>query len=88
MPIIGDRVFMLPEPKVDKEVAEAGDAWLEKVFEKRTEQLKKLVEAADYLQHCRRREVQAMAIGCSGSAKKSVERASDQYDYLRGLVKL
>lgn len=52
------------------------------------EQLRKLVEAADYLQHCRRRHVQAISYGRSAGATKSVERASDAYDYLRGLVKL
>jgi hypothetical protein len=51
-------------------------------------ELTKLVEAADYLQHCRRREIQATAFGYSTSAKRSVERASDTYDFLRGQVKL
>lgn len=50
--------------------------------------IEKLVEAADYLQHCRRREIQATAMGRSDSAKRSVERASEQYDFLRGQVKL
>jgi hypothetical protein len=60
------------------------------VAERREEsaRIKKLVEAADYLQHCRRREIQATAFGYSTSAKRSVERASDTYDYLRGQVKL
>jgi hypothetical protein len=54
----------------------------------RRQKIEKLVEAADYLQHCRRREIQAHQFGRSDSAKKSVERASEQYDFLRGRVKL
>jgi hypothetical protein len=59
-----------------------------KFVEYKLKKLVKLVEAADYLQHCRRREIQATAMGRSDSAKKSVERASEQYDFLRGQVKL
>lgn len=58
-----------------------------KTVEQRYADLKKLVEAVDYLQHCRRRQVQMEPYGFT-TTKKSVERASDQYDYLRGQVKL
>jgi hypothetical protein len=52
-----------------------------------TQSLRKLVEAADYLQHCRRRQDQYLYYGLD-NAKLSVDRASDHYDYLRGQVKL
>lgn len=51
--------------------------------------LKKLVEAADYLQHCRRSQAEYPHFTHSVDAnRKRVERASDHYDYLRGQVKL
>jgi hypothetical protein len=53
-----------------------------------TQTLRKLVEAADYLQHCRRRQEQYTGYGFRNDAKLSVERASDHYDFLRAQVKL
>lgn len=49
----------------------------------------KLVDAADYLQHCRRSEAEYPHFTLSVDAnRKRVERASDHYDFLRGQVKL
>lgn len=51
--------------------------------------LRKLVEAADYLQHCRRSHAEHPHFTSSVEAnRKRVERASDHYDHLRGQVKL
>jgi len=55
--------------------------------EARVAKLVKLVEAADYLQHCRRRKEQYLGYGLE-NAKKSVDRASDHYDFLRSQVKM
>jgi hypothetical protein len=93
-----ERQLGIDPPKRDKVVAEIIDNYTQTwnggyargldVSAERLAKLEKLIEAADYLQHCRRREIQATAFGYSTSAKRSVERASDTYDYLRGQVKL
>jgi hypothetical protein len=100
MPMRGDNFEMLPVDALNVIDKTADEMWparqsptemlIDAFAEARTElqSLRKLVEAADYLQHCRRRGIQAHQFGVSHSAKKSVERASDQYDYLRGQVKL
>lgn len=93
MPIRGDNFEVMPGV-VDQNGEQAcikrpehTKVYISPDFFERVKNLEKLVEAADYLQHCRRRQVQMEPYGFT-TTKKSVERASDQYDYLRGQVKL
>lgn len=95
MPIRGDSFEMRPQV-IDKDAESApiqrpehtkvyiGPDHFEQIV-----RLKKLVEAADYLQHCRRSQAEYPHFTSSVEAnRKRVERASDHYDYLRGQVKL